>query len=99
MGDEKKEYAILGRESAQGTPLLRIREDGSGSVGVLQPLKDGQPAPPGLEVVHLEHQFGNVYRVQTLVGGSGPAQVATKAYRDNYDSIFRQKAPDGGYWN
>ena len=39
------------------------------------------------DVLFFKHREGNVYDVMPAGSSSGPAQVATKAYRSNYDAI------------
>lgn len=64
-------------------------------------MQEGKPIPPRGEVVRLKPRAGmpRVCDVEVAYGGdtegrSGPAQVASKAYRDNWDAVFgaRKKA-------
>lgn len=100
VGDEKKEIAILGQSCEHGIPMIRINpETKTMGVGMLQPAPEGQPLPEGAEHVHLEHHHGNVFSLRTLAAGNGPAQVASSAYRNNYDTIFGTRPRGKQYLN
>jgi hypothetical protein len=54
-------------------------------------VKDGQPIPEGAELIQVGAEDGEGWRDVTTVyksERSGPAQVATPAYREGYDRIF-----------
>ncbi len=86
------DVAHVGPVMPDGTaPYLRHKPDGTDEVGVFLPLKDGQALPPGREVLCIEPLEGDLHKVTSLYGAkelSGPAQVATPAYRSGYDRIF-----------
>jgi hypothetical protein len=84
----------------QGAKVLRARP-GQLEAGEVRPLREGQPLAPGGEVVRLVERSGSplVYDVKVdyaLPGPrvrtpSGPAQVASPAYRDSWDRTFAAK--------
>jgi hypothetical protein len=85
--DESKERVYpLACPNHGPTLAVRVREDGSRELGVTVPLEEGKPVH---ELLH--KQPDGSYRP---VSFKGPAQVATKAYRDHYDAIF-SKQPVG----
>ncbi len=77
--------------------VLRHREDHSTEVMTLLPTGDGKPLPPGAELIHCERDKDNEmrYNVKSLYQDprKGPSRVATKQYRDGWDTIFSKK-PD-----
>jgi len=102
MSDEKqpKEVAL----PLANNHILRMSEDANGNLtplqlGHLSPLKEGQPIDG--DVVCLNRRGTSpLYDFQTLVknpmapkqSSAGPPQVATPAYRSNYDRIFGKQA-------
>lgn len=64
-----------------GEPVLR----GHGHLA-----EEGKPLLPGSSLYHVDSD-GRVASVVSVPSHGGPAQVATKAYRDNYDAIFGAK--------
>lgn len=82
-------------DDGEGYHVLRMRE-GNVELGAIRNIREG--APIHGDVVRLsprtEHQ--NLFNVEVLVKGpraeepsrSGPAQVATDAYRTNWEMIF-----------
>lgn len=92
------DVAFLGdkTEDGAGRRVLRVRESGA-SLGELRPLVHGKALPNDGEIVKLTRREGapeNVCDVETAVElgdgakSSGPARVATDAYRDGWDRIF-----------
>jgi hypothetical protein len=93
-------------DDGEGTRVLRARP-GQVETGEVRPIRDGQPLTPGGELVRLVERPGTnlVYDVKVdykapapnagAEAGSratnGPAQVATKAYRESWERTF---APD-----
>jgi len=70
------------------------RQDGKLSVGTFVEVKEGQPIPEGYELIRVGAEGEDGWRdVTSIYGGerSGPAQVATPAYREGYDRIFGKK--------
>jgi hypothetical protein len=96
-------------EDGDGYNVLRMRESAI-EVGQIRALREG--APVHGEVVHLtqrpEHE--RLFNVEVLVKSpspkelparerSGPAQVATDAYRENWETIFGAQRKDKGSLN
>jgi hypothetical protein len=86
-------------EDGEGAKVLRLREERV-ETGEVRPLKDGQPLVGG-EIVKLARRGkSRLCDVEVLakVGkadegaehrtGPGPAQVATRAYRESWERIF-----------
>jgi hypothetical protein len=83
-----------------GTKVLRARP-GRLEAGEVRPMEQGRAIAPGAQIVQLSPREAtpNVYdvKVEYEVGGAapqpsppshGPAQVATRAYRDSWDRTF-----------
>lgn len=69
------------------------RRDENGKIvgfGTFTEVKEGQPIQGGAELIRVGPENGDGWRdVETVYSNkSGPAQVATPAYRDGYDRIF-----------
>lgn len=97
------DVAVLGdrTEDGAGRRVLRVRESGA-SLGELRPLTHGKPLPRDGEIVKLTPRDGapgHVCDVEPQLdlgpaaAASGPARVASDAYRDGWDRIFAP--PDG----
>ncbi len=84
----------------QGARVVRARP-GQLETGEVRPLREGQPLTPGGEVVRLVERAGTpcLYdvkvdyevpgtRAPSERSASGPAQVATRAYRDSWERTF-----------
>jgi len=71
-----------------------VNENGDKQNVCIAPAEDGKTVPPGRELVYVDHTKPNHDGSFTILARhkSGPAQVASKAYRDNYDAIFGDKA-------
>jgi hypothetical protein len=77
----------------EGIRVLRAREERI-ETGELRALREGKPITG--EVVSLEPRKDNPqicdvrssYTAPSSAARKGPAQVATKSYRDNWDEIF-----------
>jgi len=95
---EKTDIVTMGPQiAADGTRIcLRQREGSLEELHVL-PLVAGRPLTGEGEILSLSHRQGSVYDVIDSYepARSGPAQVATKAYRTNYDRIFGGSAAVG----
>lgn len=99
------DVALVGdkTEDGVGRKVLRLRA-GSATLGELRPVEHGKPLSPNGEIVKLTPRDGappNVCDVETQFklgdddgASSGPAKVATDAYRDGWDRIF-SAAPKG----
>jgi len=83
-------------EQGEGVAVLRRRGDRL-EVGELREMREGQPLSPGAEIVRLRgrSEHGRLFDVEVLAelpGGAartGPAQVASEAYRRGWDAAFR----------
>jgi hypothetical protein len=81
-------------------PFIRHKADCSIQTGFLRKARDGEPLSAG--AVQLGNPQGDgVYEVLDEVAPvvaldhSGPAQVASDAYRDGWDGIFGKRQPVG----
>jgi hypothetical protein len=88
-------------DDGEGARVLRARP-GRLDAGEVRPMREGRPLAVGGEVVRLEPRTGTpaLFDVQVECtipgptgapkagGPTGPAQVATPAYRDNWDLTF-----------
>jgi hypothetical protein len=89
-------------DDGAGVRVLRARENRL-ETGEIRPLKDGQPLVAGEVVKLVPREKSRVCDVQVIakIGAKeagvaraatsaqvGPAQVATRAYRDSWDRIF-----------
>jgi hypothetical protein len=85
-------------EDGAGARIVRAR-NGSIETGEIRPAKEGQPIAPQTELVRLRPRpevpqvcdVEVLHREQPIESKdalSGPAQVATARYRDNWDRIF-----------
>ena len=63
-----------------------MREDGF-DLGMLHPLRDGMPIPPGGELVQLDRCEDGSYDARS-VDASGPAMVNSPKFKRGWDSIF-----------
>jgi hypothetical protein len=95
---KQKDQMRLGGMVSDGHGAAFRRQDGKLSFGTFTEVKDGQPIPEGAELVHLSGENEDGWRDVTSVykrESSGPAQVATPQYRENYDRIFGTKQKVG----
>jgi len=75
-------------------------QDGHESLGMLVPVPEGTPVPPGIELVISERVDGSTLKLTTVYKAKGPARVATPRYRSNYDAVFKPKPkPTDKSWN
>lgn len=82
----KRRAKILG--GCEHDPIVAAKnEDGSVEIIYGRQVTDGQPIHPGQPLYSIS-QDGDSLAIETLVEGSGPPKVATRAYRKNYDTIF-----------
>lgn len=99
--DKKGEGCTHGDSIVIGPPIsdeahlcVRHTADHQLAVGVVRPVRDGEPI--GDSAVTLEPKGGPLYAVRpTLDPAKGPAKIATRAYRDGWDSIFGKRQPIG----
>lgn len=66
---------------------IRCNEEGTG-FGTFTEMKEGQPLREGAELIRVEDADEDGWRDVISIYKNGPAQVATPAYRENYDRIF-----------
>ena len=95
-----KDLGIIVGENEDGS-LRMIRKDPEGGIscGDVRPAKNGKPLMGSSELISMdptenlgEYEITQIYSPNPRPAGSkgtssGPAQVATEAYRDNYDKI------------
>jgi hypothetical protein len=88
-------------DDGQGAKVLRGRP-GRIEAGEVRPMADGRPMIPGAEVVrleprkeapafydvHVEYEVPSRQQAPATARGSGPAQVATAAYRASWERTF-----------
>mgnify|MGYP001592820690 CR=1 FL=1 len=96
----------LGPVIGPNARLAQREVDGEVSTVVVQKARDGDPIPEGGVLAHVENPdcvCGRWQDVTPIYGGdgegrateSGPAQVATEAYRIGHDRIFGKKPAVG----
>jgi hypothetical protein len=91
MKPKKDEFHIKGT-APDGNGVYGIRKtDGGDTEAVLVPITEGQPLPPGAEVIQTRPRSEDVLEVRSVYKVKGPSQVATPQYRENYDQIFGKK--------
>lgn len=80
---------LVGDEVSPGVhrALRRVDEREAEEVRFVR-VKDGDPIPPGQELIHVGKPGRDGWRKVTTLYRSGPAQVATPSYRENYDRVF-----------
>ena len=86
------------RPNGDGMGVVRFRE-GNVEVGAVQPLKEGKPIVGELVRLHPRRESPMVCDVEVELdarpprerSSPGPAQVATEAYRNNWDAIWAKK--------
>ena len=75
-----------------GRPVFTDHDDPTTVCTVHGAPESGKPIPPGLKLATVKpDEDGHHMLIEEidLAGGSGPAQVATDAYRENWDRTFR----------
>lgn len=68
---------------------VALHKDGIVTYGHARQSRSGETLLPGGCL--LQEENGKVVDGYVLAGGSGPAQVSTPQYRDNYENIFGKK--------
>lgn len=86
MTQEKKQPGDIIAVDPETGAYARNR-DGEISFGSFRPVKEGTPLHEGEESIRISKIGENVYKV-TDSYRQGPAKVSTRAYRDNWDTIF-----------
>jgi hypothetical protein len=85
----------IGPEIAPGAHLALRRQGDEIREVVIRPAKDGEPLRPNSELAHVGAPRDDHWRDLTSIYKSGPAQVATPAYREGHDRIFGKKQKVG----
>lgn len=89
----KKDRILIGDETSPGRrTALRMRTEDPDTLekGIFIEAKDGQPIPEGAEFIDVAEQDSDGWRDLDVIysNKSGPAQVASPAYRAGHDRIF-----------
>ena len=92
---KQKDQVRLGPETGSGRGAAIRRHDGAVEFGTFMETKEGQPIPEGAELIRVGPEDDDGWRDVTTVYKSGPAQVATPAYREGYDRVFGKKQKVG----
>jgi hypothetical protein len=105
MTKKKTDRVSLGPQVGPNARLAMRERDGEYEPAIVGPVRDGVPLPSDAEIIELDNvncTCGHWQDITTLYGGGdkratdgGPAQVATKEYRDGYDRIFGKKPSVG----
>ncbi len=103
---EIKDVAVPVSTNTDGSfNMLRATDEGV-FYDTYRTVAEGQPLTGDGEVVHLTpDETKTYYNVETLYGSrptvakSGPAQVASKSYRDGYDRIFSKSKTESSTLN
>jgi len=74
--------------STCGQHALRHRPDHTYEIGRVMQVRDGQPIPPDTEMTMADSIGDGRYAIRDSYK-IGPAQVATKQYRDGWDRVFK----------
>ena len=96
----KDQVLVLGKNDDGDMLISRRKPNGRVTVGEATPIKEGKPLPQSGEIVYLkerapgcpmydvEDSFDLSKEEQSEDSSSGPAMVASPAFRSNWDSIF-----------
>ena len=99
MSDRDRIYDLGGHmKHNHPSPVVRVKPSGATTLEMAVPTREGQPIDPGSDLIVTDGRGG--YYAEPLTARrasarSGPAQVATAAYRDNYETIFGARATRG----
>lgn len=101
MSEPKKDFLVPVSKKKSGIQMIRFREDGDGQQwlgsGTLTPLSELEEGRSTFgEVVTLESHGDGTYNVVASCTSpfgktKGPAQIATKEYREGWDRIFSKE--------
>jgi hypothetical protein len=92
-------------EGGEGLRVIRKRDDAI-ELGEIRAAKEGRPIQGDLVRLKQRKEHERLFDVETIVsreevetarlpGHSGPAQVATNAYRENWEAIFGAREEPG----
>lgn len=90
-------------EGGEGYRVIRKRDD-SIEVGEIRAVKEGRPLHGDLVRLTPRKEHERLFDVETVIarseaapalGHAGPAQVASDAYRDNWEAIFGVREEPG----
>lgn len=92
-------------EGGEGLRVIRKRDD-SIELGEIRAAKEGRPIHGDLVRLKQRKEHDRLFDVETIVsrdetdqqrlpGHAGPAQVATDAYRENWEAIFGARDEPG----
>lgn len=86
--DDLKGAKVYDLGACEGSDMHHVafHKEGKVKLGHASPMKDGEQLHPGESMLVLDKE-SKVTDTFTRPS-NGPARVATKAYRSNYDSIF-----------
>jgi hypothetical protein len=99
--DPPAEYdiALIGDRTDDGEGVRTLRlQPGRASIGELRPMKEGKPIHGDVVSLKPREDHPGAYDVDVQVAApapapkSGPAQVATEAYRASWTRIFNRGA-------
>ena len=105
MSEQPKRDRVFDLTGCMGhkhpSPVLRVTPEGRAAVQMAVPVRDGHPlgADDGM-IVKAENGYyvepvGRSPSPAAAGARSGPAQVATPAYRSNYETIFGARPARG----
>ena len=89
-------------EAGEGMRVIRKRDD-TIELGEIRPVQEGKPLHGELVKLKPRKENDRLFDVEVLasraelgqpaaVGHAGPAQIASDAYRDNWEAIFGERA-------
>lgn len=91
MSDKVKEKIRFG----PGNTAVHRDAEGNERHIRYEPAKEGEPLKPGADLMSVSNECRDGWHDVEVLYRSGPAQVATPAYREGYDRIFGKKAEVG----
>lgn len=95
MSDEKRdEIKITRRIGERSFAAVRRNDEGDTPMKVRVP-QEGEPLPPGGELLSVDAECKDGWHSVDTVYKSGPPQVVTPKYREGWDRIFGKKPEVG----
>jgi hypothetical protein len=98
---KQKDQIRFGPEVGPGRRVAFRRRGENTEIGITADVKDGRPIAQDVELLKISDRDGDGWHdVETIYQheertSSGPAQVATLAYREGYDRIFGKRPAVG----